>query len=80
MTVAYLAWKCEKLLEVVRELFHGDWYNYLLLLLLLLLISPLFTLDFFIVLFFRPESFVDLPAYSLISISAYHLSLVEYSF
>jgi len=78
MTVAYLAWKCEKLLEVVRELFQGDWYNYILL--LLLLFNPLFTLDFFIVLFFRPESFVYLPAYSFVSISAYHLSLVEYAF
>ncbi len=77
MRVAYLAWKCEKLLEVVRELFQGDWYNYIF---LLLLIYPLFTLDFFIVLFLRPESFVDLPAYCFVSISAYHLSLVEYAF
>jgi hypothetical protein len=74
MTVAYLAWKCEKLLEVVGELFQGDWYNYIL------LFDPLFTLDFFIVLYLRPESFFYLPADSFISISAYHLGLVEYAF
>jgi hypothetical protein len=29
VTVAYLAGKCEKLPEVVGELFQGDWYNYI---------------------------------------------------
>ncbi len=49
-----------------------DRYNYML------LFDPLFTLDFFIVLFFRPESFFYLPADSLISISVYHIGLVKY--
>ncbi len=61
MIVAYLAWKCEKLLKVVGELFQGDPCNYML---WLLLLNPLFTLDVFIVLLLRPESFVYLLAYS----------------
>ncbi len=51
-----------------------DRYNYML------LFDPLFTLDLFVVLFLRPESFFYLPADSFISISAYHLGLVEYAF
>ncbi len=75
--MGYLSCKCEILLNVIGELFKGALYNYML---LLSLPNPLFTLDLFVVLFLRPESFVYLAADSLISISTYHLSLVNYAF